>query len=112
MQLLGHNIITTYSELTFKVTFFQLLISKCPWKEHKSDTGKVYFHNAQSKESRWTKPKELEDIEAMVAKQEQGYVSSLEKTLLKSKTCISSIASDFLFSKGKVVHNPLGVDGL
>lgn len=43
--------------------FIQLLLSKCPWKEHKSDQGKIYFHNNITKESRWTKPKELEDLE-------------------------------------------------
>lgn len=39
------------------------MLSKCPWKEFKSDTGKPYYYNSQSKESRWTKPKELEDLE-------------------------------------------------
>lgn len=39
------------------------MLSKCPWKEYKSDTGKPYYYNSQTKESRWTKPKELEDLE-------------------------------------------------
>lgn len=39
------------------------MLGKCPWKEYKSDTGKPYYYNSQTKESRWTKPKELEDLE-------------------------------------------------
>ena len=39
------------------------MLSNCPWKEYKSDSGKIYFHNSQTKESRWTKPKELEELE-------------------------------------------------
>ena len=41
----------------------QLLLSQCPWKEYKSDTGKPYYYNNQSKESRWTRPKDLDDLE-------------------------------------------------
>ncbi|NXL75921.1 PR40A factor, partial [Leptocoma aspasia] len=41
----------------------QQLLSKCPWKEYKSDSGKPYYYNSQTKESRWAKPKELEDLE-------------------------------------------------
>lgn len=42
------------------------MLSKCPWKEYKSDTGKPYYYNSQTKESRWTKPKDLEDLEGKV----------------------------------------------
>jgi len=42
-----------------------MLLSKCPWKEHKAESGKVYYHNSVTKESRWTKPKELEDLQGM-----------------------------------------------
>jgi len=41
------------------------MLSKCPWKEHKAESGKVYYHNGVTKESRWTKPKELEDLQGM-----------------------------------------------
>lgn len=44
----------------------QLLLSKCPWKEHKAESGKVYYHNSVTKESRWTKPKELEDLQGVI----------------------------------------------
>lgn len=47
------------------VIVLQQMLSKCPWKEYKSDTGKPYYYNSQTKESRWTKPKELEDLEGM-----------------------------------------------
>ena len=47
------------------------MLSQCPWKEYKSDTGKIYFHNSVTKESRWTKPKELEELESQIAKQNQ-----------------------------------------
>ncbi|XP_058289437.1 pre-mRNA-processing factor 40 homolog B isoform X14 [Hylobates moloch] len=47
-----------------------LLLSQCPWKEYKSDTGKPYYYNNQSKESRWTRPKDLDDLEAVLVKQE------------------------------------------
>lgn len=40
-----------------------MLLSQCPWKEYKSDTGKPYYYNNQSKESRWTRPKDLDDLE-------------------------------------------------
>jgi hypothetical protein len=44
-------------------------LSKCPWKEYKSDSGKPYYYNSQTKESRWAKPKELEDLEGKMGKQ-------------------------------------------
>lgn len=42
---------------------FQKMLAQSPWKEYKSDTGKVYYHNSVTKESKWTKPKELEQLE-------------------------------------------------
>ncbi|XP_066865345.1 pre-mRNA-processing factor 40 homolog B isoform X10 [Kogia breviceps] len=49
-----------------------LLLSQCPWKEYKSDTGKPYYYNNQSKESRWTRPKDLDDLEALVKQEAAG----------------------------------------
>merc|ERR1719427_2254392 len=40
----------------------ELLLANCPWKEYKSDAGKVFFHNIETKESVWIIPKELRDI--------------------------------------------------
>ncbi|KAA8588212.1 hypothetical protein FQN60_001406 [Etheostoma spectabile] len=53
------------------------MLSKCPWKEYKSDTGKPYYYNSQTKESRWTKPKELEDLEAMIKAEENGTAEAM-----------------------------------
>ncbi|CAJ0945474.1 unnamed protein product, partial [Ranitomeya imitator] len=50
------------------------MLSKCPWKEFKSDSGKPYYYNSQTKESRWSKPKDLEDLEAMIKAEESGSV--------------------------------------
>uniref|UniRef100_A0A8C8JS95 Pre-mRNA-processing factor 40 homolog A n=1 Tax=Oncorhynchus tshawytscha TaxID=74940 RepID=A0A8C8JS95_ONCTS len=50
-------------EAIFLLCALQQMLSKCPWKEYKSDNGKAYYYNSQTKESRWTKPKELEDLE-------------------------------------------------
>lgn len=65
-------IIKYYCKLDFMLLFFlhQQLLSKCPWKEYKSDSGKPYYYNSQTKESRWAKPKELEDLEGNVNKVE------------------------------------------
>nr|XP_019580199.1 PREDICTED: pre-mRNA-processing factor 40 homolog B isoform X3 [Rhinolophus sinicus] len=49
-----------------------LLLSQCPWKEYKSDTGKPYYYNNQSKESRWTRPQDLDDLEALVKQEAVG----------------------------------------
>ncbi|XP_041498602.1 pre-mRNA-processing factor 40 homolog B isoform X10 [Microtus oregoni] len=49
-----------------------LLLSQCPWKEYKSDTGKPYYYNNQSQESRWTRPKDLDDLEALVKQESTG----------------------------------------
>ncbi|PFX11061.1 Pre-mRNA-processing factor 40-like A, partial [Stylophora pistillata] len=37
-------------------------LDSCPWKEHKSDPGKIYYHNNETKESTWTIPKELAEL--------------------------------------------------
>lgn len=64
--------------LIFKLHFhiihkhLQLLLSQCPWKEYKSESGKTYYHNVHTKESRWTVPKELEDLKAKIAAEENA----------------------------------------
>lgn len=44
----------------------QLLLSQCPWKEYTTDTGKIYYHNVTTKESRWAIPPELEEIKKKI----------------------------------------------
>lgn len=46
------------------------MLSQCSWREYKAENGRVYYHNVDSGESQWTRPKELEDIEKMVAQQQ------------------------------------------
>nr|XP_031538887.1 pre-mRNA-processing factor 40 homolog B isoform X6 [Vicugna pacos] len=60
-----------------------LLLSQCPWKEYKSDTGKPYYYNNQSKESRWTRPKDLDDLEALVKQEAAGKQQPPPQTLLQ-----------------------------
>lgn len=60
-----------FSRVTKKSLFLsQLLLSQCSWREYKADNGRVYYHNVDSGESQWTKPKELEDIEKMMGQQQ------------------------------------------
>jgi pre-mRNA-processing factor 40 len=46
------------------------MLSQCSWREYKAENGRIYYHNIDTKESRWTKPKELEDIEKMIGQQQ------------------------------------------
>lgn len=41
-------------------------MSTCPWKEYTSDSGKVYYYNTATKESRWTAPPEYLEIKQKV----------------------------------------------
>lgn len=66
----------------------ELLLSQCPWKEYKSENGKVYYHNVTTKESRWTIPTELEELKARIAAEEAAaaaaaVVASATNTLVK-----------------------------
>jgi pre-mRNA-processing factor 40 len=46
------------------------MLSQCSWREYKAENGRVYYHNVDTKESRWTKPKELDDIEKAIVQQQ------------------------------------------
>merc|ERR1712013_375755 len=50
----------------------EVLLSKCPWKEYKSDGGKVYFHNNETKESVWTIPKELQELKDKIEEESKA----------------------------------------
>ena len=42
------------------------------WKKYKSEGGKTYYHNVHTKESRWTIPKELEDLKNKIIAEGEG----------------------------------------
>lgn len=42
------------------------MLSGCPWKEHVSDSGKIFYHNVATKESVWTAPKEYLELKTKV----------------------------------------------
>ena len=44
----------------------QRMLAQSKWKEHKSDSGKQYYYNTETKESIWTIPKELEELKGVV----------------------------------------------
>lgn len=46
------------------------MLSSCPWKEYKTDSGRIYYHNFQTNETRWNKPIELEELELAIQKQQ------------------------------------------
>ncbi len=50
----------------------QLLLAQCVWKEHKSDSGKAYYYNSDTKESRWTIPSDLEELKQQIKKEEEN----------------------------------------
>ena len=84
--------------------FLQKLLSQCPWKEYKSDSGKVYYHNSQTKESCWTKPKELEELEEKIKHQKPRYVNDFTQVNFRWIKIVSLIheTDDKLFVHIKV----------
>lgn len=52
----------------FFVSFCKIQLDSCPWKEHKADTGRIYYHNTETKESTWTIPKELAELKGKLDK--------------------------------------------
>ncbi|KAJ8954208.1 hypothetical protein NQ318_005803 [Aromia moschata] len=46
------------------------MLSQCPWKEYTADNGKIYYHNINTKESRWVIPPELEEIKKKITAEE------------------------------------------
>lgn len=49
-----------------------MIVVFSPWKEYTSDTGKTYYHNVNTKESKWTVPQELEDLKKRIVAEEQA----------------------------------------
>lgn len=55
------------------------MLSTCPWKEYTSDSGKVYYYNTISKESRWTAPIEYIEIKQKVTTEKKTTVPGMIK---------------------------------
>lgn len=43
----------------------QKQLDSCVWKEYKSESGRPYFHNTETKESKWTIPDELQELKGL-----------------------------------------------
>lgn len=52
------------------MTPIELLKHQCPWKEYRSDAGKVYYHNPTTKESRWDPPAEFLEMQTKIKAEE------------------------------------------
>ncbi len=48
------------------------MLSQCPWKEYKTEDGKIYYHNVSTKESSWTIPPELGELKSKIATEESN----------------------------------------
>ena len=49
-----------------------MLLSRCPWKEHKSLSNHAFFHNDYTKESVLTIPKDLQDFKDCFANENEA----------------------------------------
>lgn len=47
------------------------MLATCPWKEYTSDSGKLYYYNSLTKESRWVAPPEYLEIKLKVSSEKQ-----------------------------------------
>jgi pre-mRNA-processing factor 40 len=47
-------------------------LSACPWKEYTSDSGKLYYYNSNTKESRWTAPPEFIEVKQKIISEKSG----------------------------------------
>ena len=55
---------STWSKPDDLKTKAELMLDKCPWKEHKNVEGKAYYYNAETKESVWSVPAEFEEMKS------------------------------------------------
>ncbi|CAJ0943271.1 unnamed protein product, partial [Ranitomeya imitator] len=69
-----------------------LLLSRCCWKEYKSDTGKPYYYNSQTKESRWTKPKDLDELEVLIKQEEEIGIDHESKSVASSPRSTAALS--------------------
>lgn len=65
----------------------------CFWSEYKTNDGRIYYYNSQTKESRWEKPTELEDFEKSSKKlQSESQDSKSEKPNSEEKSSDIALA--------------------
>jgi pre-mRNA-processing factor 40 len=72
------------------------------WKEYKTDTGRVYYHNLQTKETTWTKPKELEDSGMHIQQQQQQQQQQQFQLLHQQQQM-----TQFMFAASQQQHQPV-----
>uniref|UniRef100_A0A8W7PFF6 WW domain-containing protein n=1 Tax=Anopheles coluzzii TaxID=1518534 RepID=A0A8W7PFF6_ANOCL len=65
-------------------------LSQCPWKEYRSDSGKLYYHNTATKESQWVAPPEYLELKEKVAA-EQAAAEAAKAAALKTSAMASSM---------------------
>lgn len=74
-MILTIRFLPTYLLLQLFVSI-QIMLSQCPWKEYKTEDGKIYYHNVVTKESKWTIPAELGELKSKLSAEETAkYVS-------------------------------------
>lgn len=79
------------------------MLSQCPWKEYKTEDGKIYYHNVSTKESSWTVPKELGDLKAKIALEEKN-----KYTHLSFPCFLSLFVIFYLYVNRAIVNGQLG----
>ena len=60
---------STWSKPDELKTKAELMLNKCPWKEHKNADGKPYYYNSDTKESTWSMPSELDELKGELVHQ-------------------------------------------
>merc|ERR1712109_404863 len=69
------------------------LLAQCPWKEYTSDTGKVYYHNTQTKESVWSIPPELAAVKEKIKIEEEKAKNNQDDSISKNNSSDKGAAS-------------------
>ncbi|KAI4454695.1 pre-mrna-processing protein prp40 [Holotrichia oblita] len=86
---------------------FSLLLSQCPWKEYTADNGKIYYHNINTKESRWIIPPELEEIKTKIANEEKKPPSaSATPTEVTSPLPTGTASTSLPVTPASVINSP------
>lgn len=77
-------------------SLFQRILAQCAWKEYTSDTGKIYYYNATTKESKWQPPPEyLELKQRVLAEKAAGQAAALLMGSNLTPTATTPLTSPF-----------------